>query len=329
MGPSQPAIQSWFRASGRSRLLASVLALSLFCYWNSPGHSETKPAKPTMHGPLDADRCFKYLQQICEIGNRMSGSVGMEKQQKLITEHFAKFKCDVRLQPFDAPDPMNGRPVRMNNIIISWHPEAKERVLICAHYDTRPFPDEEKTPTGKRGLFVGANDGASGAALFMEMAHHMQGLKPTYGVDFVLFDGEELVYGQQGRYFLGSEYFARHYRDEPPAYQYRYGLLIDMIADKQLAIYYEKNSLDYAPELAKSVWAKAQKLKVNEFIPRSRHEIKDDHLPLNDVARIPTVDIIDFDYPHWHTRRDTPSNCSGISMAKVGHVLLEWLKDVP
>ncbi len=282
-----------------------------------------------MQGPLDAERSFKYLTEICDIGARPSGSPGMEKQQKLITDYFSKFQCEVKLQPFDAPHPLNGQPVRMNNIIISWHPEATERVMLCAHYDTRPFPDRETSPTAKRGLFVGANDGASGVALFMELAHHLERLKPTYGVDFVLFDGEELVFDRQGRYFLGSEHFARRYRDEPPKYRYRYGVLVDMIADKQLTIYYEKHSMSYAPELAKSIWSTAQRLRVPEFIPRTRHEIQDDHLPLNDVAGIPTIDIIDFDYPHWHTKKDIPANCSGESIAKVGHVLLEWLQNVP
>ncbi len=256
------------RTSFRVGLLAVGCVVAGFFVWNSFANSQPKAAMP---GQLDAGRCFKYMNQICEIGGRWSGSPGMEKQQKLITDHFSKFKCQVQLQPFDAPHPLNGQPVRMNNIIISWQPEAKERVLLCAHYDTRPYPDREVSPTAKRGVFVGANDGASGVALFMEMAHHMEQLKPSFGVDFILFDGEELVYDRQGTYFLGSEAFARHYRDEPPKHQYRYGILIDMIADKQLAIYYEKNSLDYAPELAKSIWATAQKLQVTEFIPRMRH----------------------------------------------------------
>ena len=307
-------------------LAAVLLAVAGLFVWNPPAKSQTKAV---MHGPLDADRCFKYLTEICDIGPRPSGSTGMEKQQKLITEYFAKFKCDVKLQPFDAPHPQTGLPVRMNNIIISWQPAATERVLLCAHYDTRPFPDQEVSPSARKGVFIGANDGASGAALFMELAHHMEQLKPTYGVDFVLFDGEELVFDRQGRYFLGSEHFARKYRDEPPQHKYRYGILLDMIADKQLTIYHEKNSVAYAPDLVKSVWGMAQKLRVPEFIARAKHEVQDDHLPLNDVAGIPTIDLIDFDYKHWHTKRDIPANCSGSSMAKVGYVLLEWLKDVP
>lgn len=321
-----PTGRSW---GGLVWILFAVIALTgvagaSLLAWGPPVKPKKQAAMPS---PLDADRTFKYLTQICDIGRRVSGTPGMEKQQKLITDHFAKFKCQVKLQPFDAPHPLNGEPVRMNNIIISWHPQSKERILLCAHYDTRPFPDREFSPAGRRGVFIGANDGASGVALFMELAHHMEKLQPAYGVDFVLFDGEELVYAQQEQqtYFLGSKHFARHYRDEPPAYRYVSGVLVDMIAGKQLALFYEKNSMSYAPELAQGIWETARRLNIQEFDPRIRHEVQDDHLPLNEIARIPTVDLIDFDYKFWHLQKDIPANCSGESMAKVGHVLLEWM----
>lgn len=305
-------------------LALMTLAAASLLAWGPPAKL---PKQAAMPNPLDARRIFKYLTQVCDIGTRPSGSPGMEKQQKLIADHFSKFGCQVKLQPFDAPHPLTGLPVRMNNILISWHPESKERVLLCAHYDTRPFPDREVSPAARRGVFIGANDGASGVALFMELAHQMEKIKPTYGVDFVLFDGEELVFGAQGAYFLGAKHFARHYRDEPPAHRYKYGILVDMIADKDLRLYFEKNSLAYAPELAQSVWATARRLKIDEFIPQVKHEVQDDHLPLNDIAGIPTIDLIDFDYPFWHTRKDIPANCSGDSIAKVGHVLLEWMAE--
>ncbi|MDB5386150.1 MAG: alkaline phosphatase isozyme conversion aminopeptidase, partial [Planctomycetaceae bacterium] len=226
---------SYFRGFSACVVVTALTAACLMA-WAPPAKP---PQQAAMPNPLDAARTFKYLTQVCDIGSRPSGSAGMEKQQKLITDHFTKFDCEVKLQPFDAPHPLTGQPVRMNNIIISWHPESKERILLCAHYDTRPFPDREISPAARRGVFIGANDGASGVALFMELAHHMQKLKPTYGVDFILFDGEELVFDQQGTYFLGSKHFARHYRDEPPAHTYKYGILVDMIASKTLALYYE------------------------------------------------------------------------------------------
>ena len=141
-----------------------------------------------------------------------------------------------------APNPLGGGKVPMANLLIEWHPDRKERILLCAHYDTRPFPDQD--PINPRGAFVGANDGASGAALFCELAYSMHELKTHYGVDFVLFDGEELVYdGQRDPYFLGSEHFSREYVSNPPPYRYRCGVLFDMIADAQLQLYQELNSL--------------------------------------------------------------------------------------
>ncbi len=163
----------------------------------------------------------------------------------------------------------------------------------------------------------------------MELAHHMANIDPTYGVDFVIFDGEELIFGDQGEYFLGSKHFAEYYRDHPTDFSYVYGVLIDMIADRNLEIFMEKNSFRHAPELTKSIWQSAAQLQITEFVPKTKHEVLDDHLPLNEIAKIPTTDIIDFDYPYWHTTKDIPNACSGESMVKVGQVLLHWLQNVP
>jgi hypothetical protein len=283
-------------------------------------------------GEPNARRAFGYLVKVCAIGPRVSGTAGMAQQQKLIVGHFTKLGAQVRMQSFDVAHPQTGTPVRMNNIVVSWNKQAKERVLLACHYDTRPFPDRD--PVNPRGRFVGANDGGSGVALFMELGHHMQKLQPKYGVDFVFFDGEELVYEPRDKYFLGSEHFARDYRDNPPEHIYVWGVLVDMIADRRLTIFKEKNSIKYAPQLVDSIWATARKMKMREFVQRAKYEIRDDHLPLNDIAHIPTCDIIDFDYgprsnPYWHTTKDIPANCSGASIAKVGRVLLKWLTQVP
>jgi hypothetical protein len=281
--------------------------------------------------PLDAERCFSWLKKICQIGTRASGSEGMKRQQAMLREHFTKLGATVQMQGFDVRHPLNGSRVRMENMLVQWHPEKKERILLAAHYDTRPFPDED--PRNPRGTFVGANDGASGPALLTELAYLVRGYKGHFGIDFVLFDGEEFIFQQRGEYFLGSMYFSTVYRNEPPAYRYKWGVLLDMVADKDLQIYYEVNSLRYARPLVLEIWKTAARLGVKEFRARSRHEIRDDHLPLNQVARIPTCDLIDFDYPrpglnnsYWHTEQDRPENCSGVSMARVGWVVWEWLK---
>jgi hypothetical protein len=291
---------------------------------------EVAARDPLARAALDADRAFDYLVKVCDIGTRISGSEGMEKQQLLLTDHFTKLGAKVGLQTFDARHPTTGGPVRMSNLIVSWHPDSKERVLLCCHYDTRPLPDQDSNPNlARNGKFIGANDGASGVALYMELGHHMAALKPTYGVDFVFFDGEELVYGPNDPFFLGSEHFAKRYKSDPPEHKYVYGVLVDMIGDKNLQIFQESNSLRYAPQLTRSIWSTAKALGVNEFVAREKHEVRDDHLALNQIAKIPSCDLIDFDYPHWHTTRDVPASCSGSSLAKVGKVLLTWLQEVP
>lgn len=276
--------------------------------------------------PFDGARAMSYLEQICALGRRVSGTEGMLAQQKLLTDHFQQLGAKVKYQQFRVRHPLDGSPVKMANLIIEWHPERKERILLCAHYDTRPFPDRD--PVNPQGEFLGANDGASGVALLMELGHQMAELDGKLGVDFVLFDGEELIFQERGDYFLGSEFFAREYAKNKPPYKYRWGVLLDMVGDADLQIYQEKTSLawrDTRP-LVQQIWKTAAQLGVREFVAKPGHELRDDHLPLHNTGKIPTCDIIDFDYPHWHTTGDAADKCSALSLAKVGWVISTWLK---
>lgn len=285
---------------------------------------------------FDGEAAFAMLERICQLGPRPSGSEGMQRQQQLLTEYFQSLGATVQRQEFVVRHPELGTPVTMANLIVIWHPDRTERVLLCAHYDTRPYPDQDPDPRRRRGRFIGANDGASGVALLCQLGRHMPQLSGRYGVDFVLFDGEEFVFDRgRDEYFLGSTHFARQYASDPPAWRYRHGVLLDMIGDRDLNLYLEKNSLRYARSLTLEIWQTAQRLGVREFIPRPRHEVRDDHLPLNQIARIPTCNIIDFDYPrpgsrvsYWHTEADTPDKCSPESLAKVGWVLWNWLESL-
>lgn len=283
--------------------------------------------------PVDGRQAFRYLEQICEIGPRPSGSPGMLKQQELLTTHFKALGANVSLQEFRARHPENGSPVTMANIIVQWHPDRTQRVLLCAHYDTRPFPDQDRR--NPRGTFIGANDGASGVALLMELGRHMPALDGPYGIDFILFDAEEFVFdADRDKYFLGSEHFARQYVADPPPHRYRAGVLLDMVGDAHLDFYQERYSLFHARGVVNGIWDTAKRLGIREFVRRPGYEIRDDHLALNTIARIPTCDVIDFDYPrpraasYWHTEADTPDKCDALSLAKVGWVMLEWLKGI-
>jgi hypothetical protein len=279
--------------------------------------------------PFDGAAALNNLKQLCDLGPRTSGSAGMQRQQTLLAEHFEKLGAKVERQEFQIAHPIDGTPVMLANLIAHWHPDKKERLLLAAHYDTRPYPDRD--PLNPRGRFVGANDGASGVALLMEMGRHMPQLAGRYGVDFVLFDGEELVFRDQpppsDPYFLGSKHFAQQYIAKPPGHRYRLGVLLDMVGDENLALLAEPTSMKYAGTTVRDIWATARRLGVREFINQTMATaVNDDHVPLNEIARIPTCDLIDFDYPYWHTQDDLPAHCSALSLARVGWVVHEWLK---
>ena len=288
--------------------------------------------------PFNGQRAYEFLVRICELGPRPCGSEGMAKQRQMLAEHFTSLGGKVELQKFRIRHPVDGSLVPMANLIVRWHPDRERRILLAAHYDTRPYPDRDPDPRRRQGIFIGANDGASGVAVLTELAYHMDEFSSEYGVDFVLFDGEEFVFNDQtDKYFHGSEHFARDYVMQPPQHRYRWGVLLDMVGDAQLQLFQERFSMSW-PEtqpLVLDIWDTARTLGITEFVHRLGAEVRDDHLPLRNIARIPTCNIIDFDYPrpgrrlsYWHTEADTPDKCSALSLAKVGWVVLEWLKQL-
>ncbi|MFI5460639.1 MAG: M28 family peptidase [Isosphaerales bacterium] len=281
--------------------------------------------------PIDGKRAYGYLKQICDIGPRTAGSEANARQRKLVADHFAKQGGKVREQPFRALHPVTGEKLVMANLIGSWKPDSLQRVVIGAHYDTRPHPDQEDEPARQKLPFLGANDGASGVAVLMEIANHLNTLETPWGVDLVLFDGEELVFGNDprvGEYFLGSNEFGRIYADQRDRrrskMKYVAGLVLDMVGGRDLKINQEPTSSREAPDLVREVWAVARGLDARSFRFREGREVLDDHLALL-RAGIPAIDIIDFDYPFWHKADDLPENCSAESLAEVGRVVTAWL----
>ena len=283
---------------------------------------------------FDGEVAYQDLVAICELGPRISGTVQMRQQQEMIETRLTELEGQVTYQRFNVVHPVNRQLVELQNMIVRWHPDRVKRLVICCHYDTRPFADRD--PVNPQGEFLGANDGASGVAVLLELAKLIPKLEGAWGIDFVFFDGEEFVYmDRRDPMFLGSTFFAQEYVAGRVAGRYDYGILIDMVGDKNLELYYEKNSLHGAPRLARSIWAVAAELGYREFPAKKRHKILDDHIPLNSIAKIPTVDIIDFDYPtknsknaFWHTQKDIPENCSANSLEVVGRVLAAWLVEL-
>jgi glutaminyl-peptide cyclotransferase len=211
--------------------------------------------------------------------------------------------------------------LELTNIIASFYPEMKRRLILCAHWDTRPFADKDSNPENRSQPILGANDGASGVALLLEIASLLPTKKPKWGVDIVFFDGED--YGSEGRYdmyCLGSQFFSKNLGDYHP----EFGILLDLIGDENLEIYREGYSDRHAKHIVDLIWSKAKELNSVSFRDSIKHWVLDDHLPLIGVG-IPCVDLIDLDYPYWHTLEDTPDKCSPRSLKEVGEVILKIL----
>jgi Zn-dependent M28 family amino/carboxypeptidase len=262
----------------------------------------------------------------------------MAKQQELVTKHFEAHGAKVARQEFQARQRSRREPVAMVNLIASWHPERKRRVIFCSHYDTRPAAHEEPDRRSWSKPFVSANDGTSGVALFMELAHHLKDVPTVYGIDLVLFDGEEYIFDmgtpglQDGdKYFFGSEHFAAEYVKDRGKLPYRYeaAILLDLFAAEDARLAVEGYSWEAAPQLVDSVWKTAAALGAKSFKTEKGFErgdsVLDDHVALIQ-AGIPAVDVIDFDYAHWHKLSDTPDKVSAKQLAEVGTVLTAWVQ---
>lgn len=298
---------------------------------------------------FDKARAMNHLREICAIGPRISGTPGMQKQIVLLKKGFEEAGLSVELQKFEAKQRSRPQAVEMCNLIARWKPEEKRRLLLCTHYDTRPLADQEPNPRDWEKPFLGANDGASGPALMLELARQLKALNPALGVDFVCFDGEEYVFSQipsdQGgdRYFIGSEHFAGKYlgalRENQEAPRYVEAILLDMVAGKNSKFFFEEHSAMRAGPLVEKIWKLAQDVGAKRFVPQYGVGVLDDHLSLLN-AGILAIDIVPaldrrrvnrfgdpfLDYPHWHRLSDLPENCSPETMEEVARVLIAWLK---
>ena len=296
------------------RRFTQIIVLPIFLF-ASCSHSQV----PT----FDQFHAFEYLTKQCSFGPRNPGSEGHEECLRYLVEELRQYADDVVKQPFFQAIPVTKKSVTLTNVIASFGRQG-QRILLCAHWDTRPVADFDPKPENRDKPILGANDGASGVAVLLEIARILKQHPPPVGVDIVLFDGEDSgIEGRSDTWCLGSRYFARNKRFD---YHPRFGLLLDMVGKRNLHLLVERNSDRYAPELVDRVWSKAEEIGLQAFDRRLGPEMIDDHLELLNVG-IPTIDIIDFDYPHWHTLEDTEDKCSPESLGIVGTLVLHLIYD--
>jgi len=280
---------------------------------------------------FDGDSAMRYLVKQCEFGPRNPGSKGHTECLAYLSKELEQVCDRVTFQQFEYRDKKDTSLVFAGtNIFASINPSQKRRVALTAHWDTRPWADHDPDSSRRHEPILGANDGASGVAVLLEIARILRQQPPPIGVDIILFDLED--YGERNfelfpdslnPYCVGSEYFARNNSTYFP----EWAVNVDMVGDKQLDLPIEHYSYQNHKEIVNKVWDAAKDLKKPAFRVAIEEAIFDDHIALQRIG-IPAVNIIDFNYPddghrYWHSLEDTPDKCSGESLKQVGDVLVE------
>lgn len=300
----------------------SALSAGFACANSSKPEAQDDVKKATQASAgFDQAASWQYLLKQCNFGPRKPGTPAHIQCRDWIKAEMEKNGCtNVRLQPFAHTWSMTRQKVQMWNIIgeQNWQ-NAKVRVVLLAHWDTRPTADQEFDEKKMMTPIIGANDGASGVAVLLELMKHTKALHPDLGFQFLMTDGEDLGPGLD-EMFLGAAAYAKDYGQHKP----NYGILLDMIGDKDLEVPMEPQSNFYAKPLVSAFYSFMKKNGYESTYPSFfGPTIEDDHIPLN-KAGIPTMDLIDFSYPSWHTLDDTPDKCSAESLGKIGKSLLKW-----
>lgn len=290
---------------------------------------------------FNGDSAYSYCAAQCGFGPRVMNTDAHDRCGEWIKSQFSAFGCTVESQRATLKA-YDGTPLRSENIIARYRPEAKRRILICAHWDSRPWADNDPNPDNHRTPVMAANDGASGVAVMLELARMLKAdsLGTTIGIDFVCFDAEDYgtpqwadVPDDPQSWALGAQHWARQYaseKDNPARAEYEYGILLDMVGGEGAKFYKEGFSLRYAPDIIDIVWQTARKAGYGSFFPDSEGgSITDDHLPVNQTAGIKCIDIIPY-YPDcaqssfgptWHTVNDTMDHISVTTLKAVGQTL--------
>jgi len=316
----------WSAIPSLSVLLLSLLYLLGFrgCGGGTSGSGPVAP--PPDGGALrrgfDGDRAFALLQTQVNFGPRVPGTQAHEETLNFLFAELSKVTDRQEKQTFEAT--LEGKPVRLTNIIGVIDPAtdaaSSNRLLLGAHWDCRPVADRDPDPANRAKPIDGANDGASGVALLLEAARLLSKERPLVQVIIVFFDAEDSARLEE--MFLGSKYFAAHL----DGYKANQGIIVDMVGDANLNLNREQNSLQANAPLYQAILRAAEELGFGEHFTGRAMLITDDHIPLIN-AGIPTIDLIDFEYPdssnrYWHTLEDTVDKCSPESLMIVGETIL-------
>lgn len=304
---------------------------------NNKGNQANIVTKEVIKAPeFNADSAYQYIQVQADFGPRVPNTQAHKDCGEYLANQLERFGAKVYNQEAELTA-WDGTLLKARNIIGAYKPESKKRVLLCAHWDSRPYADNDPDPKNHHTPILGVNDGASGVGVLLEIARQIQKEEPALGIDIIFFDAED--YGipefYQGRYTpdswcLGSQYWAR--TPHVQGYNARYGILLDMVGGKDATFYYEGYSYRNARSEVKKIWNKASELGYGKyFIKEDGGEVTDDHVYVHRLARIPCVDIINYDANNdrssfgsfWHTVNDNMDNIDRNTLKAVGQTVMD------
>ena len=308
--------------------------------------STIAPQAPTpVAVTFDADSAYAFCQAQCDFGPRTMNSEAHELCGQWIAKKFQDYGLQVTEQRTTVKG-YDGTPLLANNIIASYKPELTDRILICAHWDSRPWADNDPDEANHTKPVMAANDGASGVAVMLELARLLSNATDTVsdnksqisnpksqiGIDFICFDAEDWGSHTEGSWCLGSQYWATN--PHKSGYKARFGILLDMVGGQQARFYPEGASLYYASQVVSRVWRAAEVAGYSGyFVKEEGGSITDDHIPVNQIAHIPCIDIIPY-YPQclessfgptWHTVNDDMQHIDRNTLKAVGQTLVQVL----
>lgn len=282
---------------------------------------EAPPGTSGADAVFDADTAWSFLERQVAFGPRVPGTASHRACGEWIAATLTRMGGTMEWSSFSYRDP-EGTAWPLVNVIGRFGPEGGGRLLLVAHWDTRPWADQDPDPANRDKPIPGANDGASGVAVLLEIARHLGTAELPRGVDILFVDGEDLGRtGDNDGFCQGSRYFASQGLGG-----YRRAVVLDMVADRDQAFPVESFSLRFAPEVVDWVWKRGQKLSPEIFSTVIGPSVFDDHMPLIE-AGLPAADVIDFDYPSWHTLADDLDAVSRESLGAVGKVILSLALD--
>lgn len=319
---------------------AALLLLLVCCGGmgsRSAAKTEPEVARVVDVPEFNADSAYAYVARQVAFGPRVPNSEAHRACGDYLVQQLKDFGALVDEQ-CDVVDAFDGTPLQMRNIIGSYQPENRKRLLLCAHWDCRPWADNDPDEKNYHTPVDGANDGASGVGVLLEVARQIQQQQPELGVDIIFFDVEDYGVPQfmddvydGNSWCLGSQYWARtpHVSD----YNARFGILLDMVGGRDATFYKEGFSEEYAPAVLDKVWNKAHAAGYGKYFPKQRSGdyVTDDHLPVNRIARIPCIDIIPMMRDSerssfgdtWHTVNDNMEHIDRNTLKAVGQTVLE------